>query len=411
MTKHFTTLNCEQLEDRALPSVSIQFNYSLDTNGFFSDTARRDLLTRAALLLTSKLNDTLSAITPSGTNTWTPEITHPATGARKTLTRNMQIPADKIIVYAGGRNLDGFAGIGGPGAFAANGSTSWLNTVRGRGEAGALLADPTDTAPAVGSITFDTNPSSPWHFGKSTNGLSNNEIDFLSIAVHELGHVLGIGTAASWYELVSGGRFTGARTRQVHGSNVLLDLDDEGKYSHFAENTQTPEGTEAAMDPNLLNGTRKFFGDIDFAALDDIGWEPRGSDDSLYRAQDTLSIDSPGLGSRGFAGAIGTSTDVDFYRVFAVQGASLFVAISAAPTGTRIDTFVRVYDFAGTVLATGDQGAVGGRDSITLTVPRTDYYFIAVSSFANRTYNPFSINSGPGGPLGTYQVDLELELD
>jgi hypothetical protein len=35
--------------------------------------------------------------------------------------------------------------------------------------------------------------------------------------------------------------------------------------------TATPQ--EAAMDPDVLNGTRKFFTNLDGAALKDIGWE------------------------------------------------------------------------------------------------------------------------------------------
>src|SRR4051812_13504703 len=67
----------EPMESRLLLSVTIQFDTSLDTSGFF--TAHPDalgVLQAAANDLTSRLaNDHLTAIpAPSGTNTFTPQV-------------------------------------------------------------------------------------------------------------------------------------------------------------------------------------------------------------------------------------------------------------------------------------------------------------------------------------------------
>src|SRR5690606_8940405 len=94
-------------------------------------------------------------------------------------------------------------------------------TVATRGETGA---DATDFGPWGGAITFDAainidSESFDWHFGETTAGLDDTKYDFLSVAVHELAHLLGFGTAESWQNLlvpgaVSGTPGTGNATRQ-----------------------------------------------------------------------------------------------------------------------------------------------------------------------------------------------------
>src|SRR5690606_37369480 len=113
----------------------------------------------------------------------------------------------------------------------------------------------TDFAPAAGVITFAIDAN--WHFGPTTSGLSSSESDFLSTALHELGHVLGFGTAASFRNLVAGGVFTGSRAVAVHGQPVAMS----GDGSHFAEGVQS-NPQEVAFDPTLLNGSRKLLTDL-----------------------------------------------------------------------------------------------------------------------------------------------------
>lgn len=414
MQKKQPKLTCEQLEDRCTPSISIQFDYSRDTNGFINDSARRTALENAALMVTARLDDTLAAITPSGTNTWKPSIIHPGTGAKVTLSGKTKVPANTIIIFAGGRNLaDGTLGIGGRSSVSSSGTTAWLNRVKGRGEPGALLAKPTDTAPAIGHITFDT-VGTNWHFGATTSGLDSNESDFMSVAMHEVTHVLGINNSSSnsWSQLISGNFFTGKKTRAANGGTNVRVHSGKG---HFAEGVKNSNGVEAAMDPTLTRGTRKFLGALDFAALDDIGWDIRTSDGSIFRAKDKIAKperDSGGLvtgDSVLFNGRIESSKDVDIYRIFADATINLSVSVSAVSGGQNVDTYVRLYDGAGNSLKTADQGGTGGTDSLSYKINRKDYYYIAVSSYANRAYDPLSFESGPGGPLGDYRMVITLE--
>jgi hypothetical protein len=256
------------LEARTLPSITIDIDYSFDTNNFFNTQASRNVLQAAANLIQSELNDHLLAIQPSGMDTWTAQFLDPSTGVSDSI-NNLTVPADTIIVYVGGRPLPGAgeAGDGSTGGFQATGDQAWLNTVAARGKAGALASTPTAFGPWGGSIAFD-NASTNWFFGLTTSGLTSNQTDFFTVAEHELGHVLGLGTSASWQSHLSGGYFVGPATEAAHGGQPV-PTDPAG--AHWAQGTMSA-GTPAVMDPVLLNGTRINFTPLDFAGLSDIGW-------------------------------------------------------------------------------------------------------------------------------------------
>ena len=400
----------EQLEDRRMLSASpsFKFDFSLDSNGFFNTQAKKDVLVLAGKMLTDNLTDTLSAIKSSGSNSWSATITNPGTGGSVTKS-NLNLGEGQILVYAGGRNISEL-GIGGSSGRSWRGTSSWGNTVMGRGQSGALATTKTDVAPATGSVTFDTQGRS-WHFGKTTRGLSSGETDFLSVAVHELTHVLGINNGnQSWLRLNSNGRFTGAKVKAAFGNNVRLD---SGK-AHWAEGTKADGGLEAAMDPTLTSGTRKLLTSLDLTGLDDIGWTVTTRDDTINTAKHELTHFAPsgGIGEEGsvlFNGLIGSSTkDVDMYRVYGEAGTVLSVSVRRRSGGVALDTYVRLYNSAGEVVKTADQGGVGGTDSLTYTLPRKDFYYIAVSSYRNRSYSPTVADSGPGGTKGDYTIGISM---
>lgn len=259
----------ESLEPRQLLTVTIQFDYSRDANNFFDDPARQQILELAAQTIGSRLDDHLEAIAPSGSNTWTLSVTNPSGASSFSLT-DVTIPEDTVIVFVGARVMSSL-GIGGPGAFSASGSSAWLDLVSSRGQSGALEDPGSDFGPWGGSITFDLDAN--WYFGTSEAGLGSGQQDFLSVAMHELGHLFGIGTADSWSRFVSDGDFVGPNAVAEHGGNVPLS-----GSSHFHEGLEDDD-QEVAMDPSLLAGTRKLFTELDFAALADIGWEVSGFGD------------------------------------------------------------------------------------------------------------------------------------
>ncbi|MBP3958823.1 FG-GAP repeat protein [Gemmata sp. G18] len=247
----------ERLEAREVPAVLIQLDYSRDVGGFFNNAEARAVMERAANELGNSLSANLSAIIPSGGNTWTASFFDPATGGQ-TSVANLAVGANTLRIYVGARALTGGeAGFGGFGGYGISGSQAWINTIQTRGHSGF--------APWGGSITFDSTQT--WHYGQTTDGLDRNELDFYSVATHELGHVLGIGTATQWTNLSRNGYFYGANANALYGGPVPLAPGG----GHWADGA-TLGGQALSLDPTLTYGTRVSWSALDAAALRDLGW-------------------------------------------------------------------------------------------------------------------------------------------
>lgn len=258
-------------------ALNIEFDYSYDIGGFFT-APRKSVLESAASFYEAQIADTLDAITPGGANHWTIEFYSPSDGTTTTVA-DTTISANTLKLYVGARSLGGGTlGVGGYGGVAGgSGSGAFVTAVSTRGETGATGSSTTatDFAPWGGSIAF--NSDSTWYFDSdpSTDESFVGQNDFYSVALHELGHVLGLGTALSWTHYVNGShQFTGPTATTVHGGNVPLETDD----SHFQDGlgSYLPGGItpqDAALDPTITTGTRKRVTELDLAALKDIGWE------------------------------------------------------------------------------------------------------------------------------------------
>ncbi|MDA0659267.1 MAG: hypothetical protein O2931_05980 [Planctomycetota bacterium] len=199
--------------------IIVEFNYSFDSTDFFSSGSdARATLEAAGDFFESILADDLRSIESSGFNTWSAVFTNPTDGTVEVID-NLVVPADTLIVYVGARNLAGSSlGRAGPGAFAASGSLAWVDRVESRGE----LED--DFGPWGGFLSVDS--SAVWH--KDSSALpSSTENDLYSVLLHEIAHVLGIGTAPSWQDLVNeaGNTFVGASASAAFGASVPLSND------------------------------------------------------------------------------------------------------------------------------------------------------------------------------------------
>ena len=249
-------LSLEHLEDRDTPAVTVQLDYSFDTFGFFADPVRRAVLERAVNDVASGLDAPLSALTPGNGNTWDATFFNPATGGEVRVP-NRSIPANTIVLYVGGRDLSGSeAGVGGYGGYGAGGSQAWFDLIRGRGPGFTLWG---------GALAFDTNGTN-WFFGNTTDGIGRWQVDFYSVAAHEFGHALGLGTAPTWHSQIRNGAFVGPNAQAVYGGPVPL-----AGSAHWADGI-TVNGQPAALDPSAVLGTRVTFSSLDTAALRDVGW-------------------------------------------------------------------------------------------------------------------------------------------
>ena len=246
--------------------LSIRFDYSLDANNFFASPERRNTLQLAANSIISKFSDQLTAIRPTGTDQWTAKFSNPSTGAQETRT-NLNIAANEILIYVGARTLNaGELGRGEKGGFSASStSQAFIDTVKARGQTGAISSPATDFGPWGGTITFSLGAN--WHFGATTDGLDLSEFDFASAASHELMHSLGFGLSNSWNAKVVGG-FTGANSVAVSGRSPVPLFDG----SHW-QTGLTIDGRLVAMSADTINGFRRLPTRLDLAGMQDIGWQ------------------------------------------------------------------------------------------------------------------------------------------
>ena len=143
-----------------------------------------------------------------------------------------------------------------------------------------------DYGVSYGSVYFDVDKNNDgmkdsnaslenyWHFDHTTP-VAAGKNDIYSIALHELLHALGVGTATSWKDQVSGTTWNGSEVQAITGSGAgLVQLGGD----HIASGTQSVRisdgaAQEVVMDPSNTIGTRKELTVLDLAFLRDIGYE------------------------------------------------------------------------------------------------------------------------------------------
>ncbi|WP_439536464.1 PEP-CTERM sorting domain-containing protein [Methyloversatilis sp.] len=261
-------------------ALEIEFDYTYDTRGFFTDLAsgapridRRALLDLAASHY-SGFTDTLSAIAPAEGDQWSVSFMHPSLGGPGVTLNNVVIEADTLRIYVGGSpSAPGVLGFAGTGVnLQATGSAAFVGAVMTRGQLDTTGPDASDYATWGGYIWF--NASNDWYFGADAGGLSSGRPDFLTTATHEIGHVLGFGEADSWRAQIDAttGLFTGAASVAAYGGGVPVD-----RYgSHWAEGTHSVRDgqlQETMMDPSTPFGERQLPTALDYAGFADMGWQ------------------------------------------------------------------------------------------------------------------------------------------
>jgi hypothetical protein len=303
---------------------NIVIDYSLDTNNFFDTTAKRDALQAAANRYSRIIDSTLTAVGPGGTATgtaadWRIGFTHPGSGTDYQISTAANAATDDLvgvgasaadqygfaglnanewILYAGGRSFGGdTAAAGGTGA--GTNFTGTFDDLDGPMHRGVIANTPAFTVADLpawgGSISFDNDGSTDWHFDPSTAS-SGGEVDFYSIALHEIGHSLGLSLNFNqWNDHQVGSEFAGANAVAAlnadNGTSLTAISTVTSTNLHFQDNTFVSEiyrpalpnfvGTvgefnlqDLLMDPTANFGTVRRFEltNTDVGALRDMGW-------------------------------------------------------------------------------------------------------------------------------------------
>jgi hypothetical protein len=256
--------------------LTFEFNYSLDT-GFFSgaNESRRLHLETVGSYVSQFLTATsLAGITAGGSNTWTAQFTSPSDPSTTHSVTNLSIAANTVVVYVGGASLGSsvLAQATLPG-ISASGESGWVsNTVYKRTEGPSAY-----TRASVAALSF--NSSTAWFFDSTplSNSSFAGQVDFFSVAAHELLHVLGFGdtrVGSGWTANLSEAKFSGGNAL-AEKSNVPITLNTTG--DHWAAGTLSfsmRDGTsqETLMDPDIAAGVRKYLTSLDLRAMQDIGY-------------------------------------------------------------------------------------------------------------------------------------------
>jgi len=102
-------------------------------------------------------------------------------------------------------------------------------------------------------------------------------------------------------------------------------------------------------------------------------------------------------------GSYGTK-DVDMYRldVTSADIGKTYVFETAFPSGSstgtsgRVDTYIRLFNSSGSQLTYDDDGGGGNYSKLSYTFTAAGTYYLGVSSYQNRAYQPTVAGSGPG---------------
>jgi hypothetical protein len=246
--------------DAGVHQFDIRFDYRFDAAGFFSPE-RRLILEAAAREWETRLVDDFPEI-PAGTKLAVKDVVV-LDGAIQELT-SLE-PIDDLLVFVGCTNeLDARE--------SARTRTATLLTSAHGAEFRADLErrwHGQDYEPWTSAIAFGCDTPFFWDGSPETlDDIPNDRQDFASVAMHELGHALGVMTSEAYRSFMSadGSEFLGPRSIEVFGGPVPLERD-----GHVGSHV-TYQGQRVLMDDTLSPRTRVYPTKLDLALLEDIGY-------------------------------------------------------------------------------------------------------------------------------------------
>jgi hypothetical protein len=320
-------------------AVRIAFDYSYDSNSFFTPE-RRVLMERAAAEFTSRMtSNSWAQVDPTTAGGhYELAVVNPSTHAISWVT-NAVIPATQITVYVGAIDFT-------QSPFSmmtdstGDGATQLMGIRNVSGAMTNVLANPSLFRPVNASITFDLqgiqgfsaipNIERQWHFDTDSDLNTddrdpldphyNDYSDFYGTAVHELGHVLGIHNpgvfsaflasdpnfcVAYMRQVQSDGQdgyvFTGTNASQFYydhiGTNIPIEANTRCHFADGVRSVTADGGTSLTYEDNQT--FRHGFSELEFGVFQDLGYVitpvPKASITGLVESNSNFNLRMSGL--------------------------------------------------------------------------------------------------------------------
>lgn len=239
-------------------SFDIKFDYRFDRQNFFTPE-RKEILEQAGDIWSSYIRDDFTSIPPGET------FKFPINNDEKTVTLNQ--PVDDLIIFVSSVESNSESLTLGEGAFDADYVVGSDRQTRIEGD---------DFEPWLGTIEFNANQADKLFFDstpRTADDIPWDKQDFLSLGLHEVGHVLGIGIAPSFEaqtDKINIKKFTGSQSKKLN-SGQPIPLDQDG--NHIQDGFTLDADGDALLDKSFTFGERNLPTSLDLAILSDIGYE------------------------------------------------------------------------------------------------------------------------------------------
>ena len=271
-------------------AIDIIFDYSYDTNNYFTDEMKY-VMDQAAFAFESRMaNETLGSLIPSDYNSSEVGILmikNPTTSADLNVTfgtttseGNLVGNENEIIVFAGAKAVGS--------SYLSDSKVEYNYGDHFDGDPYWDYMENRDFGyndPAVFGGSLSINSDLNWYVDTDltshSDALSSGKYDFYSTAVHELGHILGFNywTFASWYLMDENETVfnTNSVRSEYSGNDVPMEIDYMSLHFGDLNSSLINCDCHPAMSDINSTNTRTPFSDIDFAILEDLGYSISGT--------------------------------------------------------------------------------------------------------------------------------------